>query len=114
MEKLAQQLSIGGRFRKELEHYKSTLQKVRQEQESTRDARLRRLADITTSTIKELPIPVVNSLVGKGAEIAAEHALEKLQHRQLLQDAKRLENPLENVTKVFVDELNSLADGQAT
>ena len=112
MEKMADQLQITGEFEKSLEGHKEALRRLHNEHETMRDATLRKTAGIISSLAKEIPVPVVNTVAGKGTEVLTEYALDKLHYRQLLKDARRLEDPISELTKVFVEELSMLADTQ--
>ena len=109
MEKLAQQLGITGKFEKELTNYKEALQRSRSEHELENDAFWRKMNSFVSSSIKEAPLPIANNLLGKGAELLGEYALDKVHDHRLLQDAKRLEDPTKNLTSAFVMEMNTLA-----
>lgn len=112
MEKLADQLQITGAFEKALERYREALRRLRSEQEVTQEELLQRTAGLLGDIARDIPVPLVNTLAGKGTEIAAEYFIEKIHYHQFLKDARRLEDPIADLTRAFVQELNTLADTQ--
>ena len=114
MECFAGQLRVEGKFVKSLERYKEALRQARNEQETANENMLRKAAGFASSTIKNLPLPGIGQLAGEGAELLGEYALDQWHYRRINENIKALENPLEDVTKSFIDELNKLAETQVT
>jgi len=111
MEKFADQLHLEGDFEKELKRYKEALRKIQSQHEATRETLARRLTtDVIGSAIKD--VPFVGGMLKEGAEAATSYLFDELHYRQLLKDAERMENPIANLTKAFVAELNRLAEIQ--
>jgi len=116
MEKFATQLSEAGAplldFEKALTRYKETVHKLRIERETAQDAAVRETLDLVGTVAEE--VPVVGGVLHKGANIITELYLQERRTRQMLKDAELLEDPLSDLTRVFVDELNRLTDKQVT
>jgi len=116
MEKFAAQLSESGtpliEFEKGLSRYKETVRKLQIEQETTQDTAVRETVDLVGTVAEE--VPIVGGVIHKGANIVTELYLQDRRTRQMLKDAELLEDPLGDLTKVFVEELNRLTDKQFT
>lgn len=114
MEKFADQLHITGEFEKALNDYKEVLRRLRDEQLRTRDAVLSETApNLIGSVFKGIvPVPGVNEIVGEGVKASTKYILSELHYRQSVKDAERLEDPIGDLTKAFVKELNYLTDIQ--
>jgi AAA ATPase domain len=113
MEEFADQLRNTGhplsKFEDALTRYKTALRKLQIERETAREALLQKAAtDLTGSMVKS--VPVVGSFLEKGTGLAIEYILDEHRYRQQLKDAERLENPVEDLTIAFVEELNNLTD----
>ena len=114
MEKFATQLGEADapllEFEKALTRYKEAVRKLQLEREAAQDAAVRGTVDLV-GTIAE-GVPVVGGVLHKGANIVTELYLQERRERQLLKDAELLEDPISDLTKVFVEELNHLTDKQ--
>jgi tetratricopeptide (TPR) repeat protein len=114
MEKFADQLYITGEFEKALNEYKGVLRRLRDEQLRRRDAVLGETApNMIGSVLKGIvPVPGVNEIVGEGVKASTKYFLSELHYRQSVKDAERLEDPIGDLTKAFVKELNYLTNIQ--
>ena len=113
MERFADQLSIKGEFEKAVNQYNEALRKLQIDQNNARDTFWRKTAtDITGSLVKD--VPVVGGILEKGATPTIGYLFDEIHYHHLLKDAKRLEDPISNLTKVFVEELNRLAEIEIT
>src|SRR5436305_5462819 len=111
METFAEQLHLMGDFEKALKQYKEVLRKLQSQREAAREALARQLTtDVASSVVKD--VPVVGGLLKEGVAVATNYLFEELHYRQLLKDAERLENPLGDLTRAFVAELNQLTETQ--
>jgi tetratricopeptide (TPR) repeat protein len=108
MGKFADQLHITGNFEKSLRKYKETLRKSQVEQETLQDIILRKVPDLTGAAAEGMPL--VGPLLREGMKAAAEHLPEKYHAIQIRRDKERLENPIDDLTRDFVEELNQLTD----
>ena len=116
MEKFAAQLSEVGaplnEFEKALTRYKEAVRKLQIEREAAQDSAVRETVDLVGTVAEE--VPVVGGVLHKGANIATELYLKERRTRQFLKDTELLEDPMSDLTKVFVEELNQLTDKQVT
>jgi tetratricopeptide (TPR) repeat protein len=113
MEKFADQLPFRGDFEKALSQYKETLRKLQSEREAAREALWRQATtDVAGSLVKA--VPVMGGMLEKVAGSTIGYIWEELHYRQLLKDAERLEDPIRDLTKIFVKELNQVADTSVT
>jgi hypothetical protein len=115
MEEFANQLRNMGhplvKFEDALIAYKAALRKLQTERETAREALLQKAAtDLTSSVVKS--VPFVGPILEKGAGLAIEYILDEHRYHLQLKDAERLENPVEDLTKAFVEELNHLSETQ--
>ena len=107
MEKIAEQLNIQGEFEKTLGHYKEAVRKQQEEQKMAREAILRKFTtDAAASVAKAIPIPILSEVIGEEIGTVAGYFYDELSFQQKRRDAKRLENPIKDLTKSFVRELN--------
>jgi tetratricopeptide (TPR) repeat protein len=113
MEKFADQLPFKGEFEKALSQYKETLRKLQSEREAAREALWRQTTtDVAGSLVKA--VPIMGGMLEKVAGSTIGYIWEELHYRQLLKDAERLEDPIGDLTKIFVRELNQVADTSVT
>jgi tetratricopeptide (TPR) repeat protein len=110
MEKVADQLGIAGKFEKALRQYKATLRKLQTEQETLQKPILRNLPDFAGATVEG--VPIAGPLLREGVKVGTKHLLGRYHTDQIHMDAELLEDPLDDLTKAFVDELNRLAEMQ--
>ncbi len=106
MEKFADQLHLMGDFEKALKYYKVALRKLQTE----RNAVLHLRSDELANSIVE-SLPLVGG-IAKNNQIPAEYIANEYLIRQFLKDTERLEDPISDLTKAFVDELNRLIEVQ--
>jgi hypothetical protein len=109
MEKFADQLPMESDFEKALRQYKEVLHKLQDEREAARAALLRKTtADIAGAVVKD--VPFIGGILQEGVGAATGYLFDELRYRQLLKDAERLEDPVGDLTRAFVSELNRLTD----
>jgi len=112
MEKFANQLRITGEFEKALVRYKEALRRFQTERDTGRDVLLSKVSDLSGSVVED--VPIIGGILREGTKAATEFFVNEHRSRQLLKDAERLENPINDLTKAFVEELNRLTNTQAT
>ena len=113
MEKLAIQLGLEGEFEKALIRYKETLRKIQNEQESQQEAIGKTItAAVVESLVKD--VPFAGGLLEKATKPIVEYAWNELHEHRLFKETKQLEDPILDLTKSFVKELNHLADTPVT
>lgn len=112
MEKFAEQLQIKGEFKRTLARYKQALQKLQDERKALQDTLLHRAPDIIGATVEG--IPAVGPVLREGLKVTTERLLVKHYNHQVYKDAERLKDPICELTKAFVTELNRLADTKVT
>ena len=113
MEKFADQLHLEGDFEKALKQYKSVLHKLQNQREAVREALVQKsTTDLIGSAVKG--IPFAGEFLKEGAGIATSFLIEEFRYRELLKDAERMEDPIGDLTKAFVRELNRLTETYVT
>lgn len=112
MEKFASQLHITGEFEKALTRYKEALRRLQTERDTGRDTLLSKAPDLAGSAVED--VPIMGGILREGAKAATGFLVNEHRTRQLLRDAERLENPIGDLTKAFVEELNRLTETQIT
>ncbi len=110
MEKFATQLHMQGAFEKALRHYKEVLRTQQTEQEMMQDTLVQRMPIFAGAAVEG--VPFVGPLLGEGVKATAEHLLDRRYNVQRHKDAVLLEDPVNALTRAFVDELNQLAETQ--
>ncbi len=113
MEQFAAQLHIAGKFKQALEQYKTSLRKLQVKQEMLRETFGRKATTEIASTVVE-KIPVIGDALGHGTELIIEQMFDEFHYHQLLKEAERLEDPIDDLTQAFVTELNILASSPGT
>ena len=113
METLAGQLDLKGEFEKALAHYKEALRKLYGEREQEQETLGRKATAFLAGSVTK-NVPLVGDLLSQGAEQVSELIWDEVQYRQRLKDARRLENPLQDLTDGFITELNKLAERQGS
>ena len=109
MEKFADQLHLEGDFEKALKQYKSVLHKLQNQREAAREALVQKsTTDLMGSVFKD--VPFVGGILKEGAGIATSFLFKEFHYRELLKDAERMEDPIGDLTKAFVRELNRLTE----
>src|SRR6266550_6467474 len=104
MEKFATQLHMQGAFEKALKHYKEALRTQQTEREMMQDTLVQRMPTFAGAAIEG--VPFVGPLLREGVKATAEHLLDRRYNVQKNRDAEILEDPIHELTRVFVDELN--------
>jgi hypothetical protein len=112
MEKFADQLQMRSDFRKALLGYKDALRKLHVEQETMQDAVLQRAPDFAGAAVEG--VPVFGPLLREGLKMTTDRALYAYRTNQAYRDIERLEDPIGDLTKAFITDLNKLADAQVT
>ena len=108
MRKIANQLHITGDFEKAFRQYNDALRKLLTEQETLQNIVLRKTPDFTGAATEG--IPFVGPILGEGVKTTTGYLLEKYHTDQLYRDKERLDNPIDDLTHAFVQELNRLTD----
>ncbi len=112
MGKFADQLHITGDFEKAQRQYREALRKLQAEQETLQDRVLPRVPDFTGAAVEG--VPFVGPILREGVKATTSHLLQKHHTLHLHRDKERLENPVDDLTRAFVEELNRLIDTQIT
>jgi hypothetical protein len=110
MGKFADQLHITGDFEKALRQYKEALRKLQAEQETLQERILPRVPDFTGAAVEG--VPIAGLLLREGVKATTGHLLEKYHTLHLHRDKARLEEPVDDLTRAFIDELNRLTNPQ--
>ena len=110
MERFADQLHLGGDFGKALKHYKELVRKLQTEQETLQTTILHRAPDFAGAAIEG--VPIVGPILREGVKVTAGHLIDRYQAGQLHKDTEHLHDPLHDLTKTFIAELNRVADTQ--
>lgn len=110
MEKFAGQLGMTGKFEKALRQYKATLHKLQTERETIQDTILHNFPDFACAAAESMP--VAGPLLREGVKAGTKHLLGRYYSDQIRKDAEILEDPVDDLTKAFVEELNHLAETQ--
>jgi tetratricopeptide (TPR) repeat protein len=110
MEKFATQLHMHGAFEKALKQYKKLLRTQQTEWEILPDMLAKRMPTFAGAAVEG--VPFVGPLLGEGVKATAEHLLDRRNNLLRHRDAELLEDPVNELTRVFIDELNRLAESQ--
>jgi GTPase SAR1 family protein len=110
MEQFADQLHLVGDFGKALKQYNELVRTLQTEQETLQTTLLHRAPDFAGAAIEG--VPLVGPILREGVKVTAGHLIERYQAGQLQKDREHLHDPLENLTKTFIAELNRMADTQ--
>lgn len=115
MKKFADQLEIKGKFERALKEYEDALRRIRDSQEAAGDALLSNMPDALGAAAKAAtPLPVINEIAGEGTKVMSKAVIDHFQDNRLREDERKLKDPIGNLTKLFVDELNALTDTYVT
>ncbi|GAC1353891.1 MAG: hypothetical protein NVS4B11_23340 [Ktedonobacteraceae bacterium] len=112
MEKFAEQLRMDGPFKRAMLAYKDALRRQQVEQETMQDALLQRAPDFAGAAVEG--VPFVGPLLREGVKLTTSRFVNTRHAGQTRHDLERLEDPIGNLTKAFVGELNRIADTQVT
>jgi tetratricopeptide (TPR) repeat protein len=110
MEKFATQLHMQGAFGKALKQYKKVLRTQQTEQEMLQDTLVHKMPTFAGAAVEG--VPFVGPLLGEGVKATAEHLMDRRNNLQRNRDAEILEDPIHELTRVFVYELNQLAESR--
>jgi len=110
MEKFATQLHMQGAFEKALKHYKKVLRTQQTERELMQDTLVQRMPTFAGASVEG--VPFVGPLLGEGVKAAAKHVLDRNNDVQKRNDEELFEDPVNVLTRAFVDELNRITDTQ--
>jgi len=112
MERFADQLQMKGDFGKALRQYKEALRKLQAEQETLQDTILPMVPNFTGAVVEG--VPFVGPVLREGVKATTGHLLESHHTIQQHRDKERLEDPVDDLTRAFVEELNRLTSPQVT
>ncbi len=112
LEKFAEQLHMDGAFKRAMIAHKDALRRQQAEQETMQDAVLQRAPDFVGAAVEG--VPFVGPLLREGVKLTAAQVMNRQRSGQTRYDLERLEDPIGDLTKAFVSELNRLADTQVT
>src|SRR6266566_4581993 len=110
MERFADQLHLGGAFGRALKQYKELVRTLQTEQETLQTTILHRAPDFAGAAIEG--VPLVGPILREGVKVTAGHLVDRYQAGQSHKDTEYLRDPLTDLTKAFISELNRLADTQ--
>ena len=106
MEKFAAQLHMQEDFEKALKQYQKGLRTQQTEQETLQDTLVQKMPVLAGATVEG--IPFVGPLLGEGVKATAEHLMDRRNTVQKRKEAEILEDPVNVLTRAFVDELNQI------
>ena len=106
MERFAAQLHMQDAFEKALKHYQKGLRTQQTEQETLQDTLVQKMPVFAGATVEG--IPFVGPLLGEGVKATAEHLMDRHNDVQKRKEAEILEDPVNVLTRAFVDELNQI------
>ncbi len=109
MQKFANNLHMTGEFEKALVRYKDALH-LQSKRETKRDTLLRKAPKLAGSVVED--VPIMGGILREGAKTATEFFVNQHRTNQLLKGAERLEDPVGDLTRAFVEELNHLTNTQ--
>jgi tetratricopeptide (TPR) repeat protein len=112
MGKFADQLRMTGDFEKALKQYRDALHKLQDEQETIQDQILHRAPDFTGAVVEG--VPIVGPILREGVKASTDHLLNKYRMTQHRLENERLEDPVNELTHAFVEELNRLTNTQVS
>lgn len=110
MAKFADQLRMTGDFEKALRQYREALHKLQDEQETIQNQILQRAPDFTGAAVEG--VPIVGPILREGVKASTDHLVKKYHTIQHRREKERLEDPVNDLTHAFVEELNRLTSTQ--
>ncbi|MDQ2886711.1 MAG: tetratricopeptide repeat protein [Chloroflexota bacterium] len=110
MEKFTDQLHMRNEFKHALAHYKEALRKQRDEQETIQDAVLQRAPDFAGAAVEG--VPIVGPLLRESLKVTTAQMLNRYHNGHPV--LARLDDPVSDLTRAFVTELNRLAESLVT
>lgn len=103
MERFAEQLPLQGKFKKAFAQYKEVLLN---QKEPLPETIVQHVPDLAGAAVEGLPL--AGPFLREGVKTTSGFLLGKYQTAQIRKDMDRLTNPIDDLTKIFVDELNQL------
>jgi tetratricopeptide (TPR) repeat protein len=110
MEQFTHQLHITGKFEKALKHHKEVLRMLQTGQETIQDRVLRSAPDFVGAAVEA--VPLAGPLLREGVKVTTRHLLDK--HYPLQIHGGTGEDPVAELTRAFVAELNRFTETQVT
>jgi len=110
MEQFAHQLHLTGTFEKALKHHKEVVRLLQTGQETIQDRVLRSAPDFVGAAVEA--VPLAGPLLREGVKVTTRHLLDK--HYPLQIRGGTGEDPVAELTRAFVAELNRLTESQVT
>ena len=95
-------------FEKALKQYKKVLRTQQTEQETLQDTLVQKMPTFAGAAVEG--VPFVGPLLGEGVKATAEHLMGRRNNVQKLKEAEILEDPVNVLTRAFVDKLNQIVD----
>ena len=108
IQKFAKDLPKEGDFEKALEKYRNILLKQKSAREAARTAAMSKAPEIGGAFASM--VPIAGELAKLGVSYGLEHFTEADRIRQMREDVKRLENPIGELTRAFVQHINGLTE----
>lgn len=112
MAKFADQLRLTGDFEKALKQYREALHKLQDDQETIQSQLMQRTPDFTGAAVEG--VPIVGPILREGVKAGTDHLLKKYQTTQHHRKNEWLEDPVNDLTHAFVEELNRLTSTQVS
>jgi tetratricopeptide (TPR) repeat protein len=112
LEKFAEQLRIQGGFKKALARYREIFQRQQEEQYTMQNEVVQRAPDFAGAVVEG--IPLAGPLLREGVKATTAYFLNGYGHQQPSKELKHLEDPIAELTRAFVMELNRQADAIVT
>ncbi len=112
MEKFTTQLHMHQEFSRALTQYKEALRKLQDEQETMQDAVLQRAPDFAGAAVEG--VPIVGPLLREGLKMTTSEVLDRYHTGKAHLASARLEDPIGDLTRAFITELNRLAESLVT
>ncbi len=112
MEKFTTQLHMHHEFSRALTQYREALRKLQDEQETMQDAVLQRAPDFAGAAVEG--VPIVGPLLREGLKMTTSQVLDRYHTGRTHIASARLEDPIGDLTRAFITELNHLAESLVT
>lgn len=108
LKEFAEQLHLRHEFKRARGEYTDALRRLHDEQETAQDVVMAHASDFAGAAVEG--IPVVGPVIREGVKLAARQAIKGYQNNKVRGLVERLEDPINDLTKAFVTELNHLVD----